>query len=82
MLLLGRQVPVGVPFFRYFEDAGCSHLARTWLIDDAEATAPSAGSKGRAEQEPWSGTDWYVSAPCPLHDRRGLPSLRRRRRPR
>lgn len=60
-LASGFQVPVNVLFFRYFEDEGRSYLARTWLIDDAEATAPSAGSKGRAKQEPWSGTDWYVS---------------------
>ncbi|MGW9451094.1 hypothetical protein [Streptomyces sp. NPDC055632] len=60
-LASGFQVPVNVLFFRYFEDEGRSYLARTWLIDDAEATAPSAGAKARGKQEPWNGTDWYVS---------------------
>lgn len=57
----GFQVPVNVLFFRYFEDAGRSYLARTWLIDETEAVVPSAGAKGRGKQEPWNGTDWYVS---------------------
>ncbi|MFF6832905.1 endonuclease NucS domain-containing protein [Streptomyces sp. NPDC012438] len=60
-LASGFQVPVNVLFFRYFEDEGRSYLARTWLIDDAEAAAPSAGAKARGKQEPWNGTDWYVS---------------------
>ncbi|MFF4896713.1 endonuclease NucS domain-containing protein [Streptomyces sp. NPDC001068] len=60
-LASGFQVPVNVLFFRYFEDEGRSYLARTWLIDEAEAVVPSAGAKGRAKQEPWNGTDWYVS---------------------
>ncbi len=60
-LASGFQVPVNVLFFRYFEDEGRSYLARTWLIDEAEAVVPSAGAKGRGKQEPWNGTDWYVS---------------------
>ncbi|MDG9717359.1 endonuclease NucS domain-containing protein [Streptomyces sp. DH24] len=60
-LATGFQVPVNVLFFRYFEDEGRSYLARTWLIDDSETAAPSAGTKGRGKQEPWNGTDWYVS---------------------
>lgn len=60
-LASGYGVPVNVLFFRYFEDEGRSYLARTWLIDDAETAAPSAGTKGRGKQEPWNGTDWYVS---------------------
>ncbi|MFG2213152.1 endonuclease NucS domain-containing protein [Streptomyces sp. NPDC048638] len=59
-LASGYQVPLNVLFFRYFEDEGRSYLARTWLIDDAEA-AVSTGTKGRTKQEPWNGTDWYVS---------------------
>ncbi|MET8956448.1 endonuclease NucS domain-containing protein [Streptomyces sp. NPDC004533] len=36
-LASGFQVPVNVLFFRYFEDDGRSYLARTWLMDEAEA---------------------------------------------
>ncbi|MEU6484387.1 hypothetical protein [Streptomyces sp. NPDC046887] len=58
----GFQVPVNVLFFRYFEDEGRAYLARTWLIDEAEAAvAPSTDPKARGKQEPWNGTDWYVS---------------------
>ncbi|MFJ5038384.1 endonuclease NucS domain-containing protein [Streptomyces parvulus] len=60
-LATGFQVPVNVLFFRYFEDEGRSYLARTWLIDDAEASAPAQGGKARGKQAPWNGTDWYVS---------------------
>ncbi|MFF8947592.1 endonuclease NucS domain-containing protein [Streptomyces sp. NPDC014940] len=60
-LASGFQVPVNVLFFRYFEDEGRSYLARTWLMDEAEAVVPSAGAKGRGKQEPWNGSDWYVS---------------------
>ncbi|MET7439243.1 endonuclease NucS domain-containing protein [Streptomyces sp. NPDC004082] len=60
-LASGFQVPVNVLFFRYFEDEGRSYLARTWLMDEAETAAPAAGGKGRGKQEPWNGTDWYVS---------------------
>ncbi|MFJ3927957.1 endonuclease NucS domain-containing protein [Streptomyces sp. NPDC090022] len=60
-LASGYQVPVNVLFFRYFEDEGRSYLARTWLMDEAEVVAPAAGTKGRGKQEPWNGTDWYVS---------------------
>ncbi|MFE2233788.1 hypothetical protein ACFXA4_14620 [Streptomyces sp. NPDC059442] len=60
-LASGFQVPVNVLFFRYFEDEGRSYLARTWLIDETEAAAPPAGGKRRGKQEPWNGTDWYVS---------------------
>ncbi|MFF8967798.1 endonuclease NucS domain-containing protein [Streptomyces sp. NPDC014995] len=60
-LASGFQVPVNVLFFRYFEDEGRSYLARTWLMDEVEAVVPSAGATGRGKQEPWNGTDWYVS---------------------
>ncbi|MFB7288583.1 endonuclease NucS domain-containing protein [Actinacidiphila glaucinigra] len=60
-LATGYQVPVNVLFFRYFEDEGRSYLARTWLMDDAEAAAPAAPARARSKQEPWNGTDWYVS---------------------
>ncbi|MFC8277962.1 endonuclease NucS domain-containing protein [Streptomyces sp. NPDC057271] len=60
-LASGYRVPVNVLFFRYFEDEGRSYLARTWLMDEAEAVAPVAGTNGRGKQEPWNGTDWYVS---------------------
>lgn len=60
-LAAGYQVPLNVLFFRHFEDEGRSYLARTWLIDEAEATVAPAGAKARGKQEPWNGTDWYVS---------------------
>ncbi|MEV1025480.1 endonuclease NucS domain-containing protein [Streptomyces sp. NPDC050264] len=60
-LASGYQVPLNVLFFRHFEDEGRAYLARTWLIDDAEAAVAPAGTKRRAKQEPWNGTDWYVS---------------------
>ncbi|MGW9434959.1 endonuclease NucS domain-containing protein [Streptomyces sp. NPDC055607] len=60
-LASGFRVPVNVLFFRYFEDEGRSYLARTWLIDDVETAAPATGTKARGKQEPWNGTDWYVS---------------------
>ncbi|MCF6521641.1 endonuclease NucS domain-containing protein [Streptomyces sp. JJ36] len=60
-LASGYQVPVNVLFFRYFEDEGRSYLARTWLLDETEAALPPAGPKQRGKQEPWNGTDWYVS---------------------
>lgn len=60
-LASGYGVPVNVLFFRYFEDEGRSYLARTWLIDEAEDVVPAPGTKGRGKQEPWNGTDWYVS---------------------
>ncbi|MFF2928074.1 endonuclease NucS domain-containing protein [Streptomyces celluloflavus] len=60
-LASGYGVPVNVLFFRYFEDEGRSYLARTWLIDDAEAVATPTGTKRRGKQEPCNGTDWYVS---------------------
>ncbi|WP_437048358.1 endonuclease NucS domain-containing protein [Streptomyces sp. enrichment culture] len=60
-LASGFQVPVNVLFFRYFEDEGRSYLARTWLMDEAEAVVPSSGARGRGKQEPWNGADWYVS---------------------
>lgn len=53
-------VPVNVVFFRHFEDQGTSYLARTWLVDEEQATTSSAG-KTRKSQEPWNGQDWYVS---------------------
>jgi Endonuclease NucS len=60
-LVSGYQVPINVLFFRYFEDKEHSYLARVWLIDEAETAVPPAGVKGRGKQEPWNGTDWYVS---------------------
>ncbi|NED11582.1 endonuclease NucS domain-containing protein [Streptomyces sp. SID9124] len=60
-LASGYQVPLNVLFFRYFEDEGRSYLARTWLIDDADAAVAPAGTTRRAKQELWNGTDWYVS---------------------
>ncbi|MBV2356445.1 DUF91 domain-containing protein [Streptomyces sp. J2-1] len=60
-LASGYQVPLNVLFFRYFEDEGRSYLARTWLIDDADASVAPVGTTRRAKQELWNGTDWYVS---------------------
>lgn len=58
-LATGYGVPINVLFFRYFVDEGRSYLARTWLLDDVEDSAPSPGKKGREKQEPWNGTDWF-----------------------
>ncbi|MFJ3422215.1 endonuclease NucS domain-containing protein [Streptomyces sp. NPDC086082] len=60
-LASGYQVPLNVLFFRHFADEGRSYLARTWLIDEAETAAAPSGSKTRGKQEPWNGSDWYVS---------------------
>ncbi|MEV4996948.1 endonuclease NucS domain-containing protein [Streptomyces niveus] len=60
-LAAGYQVPLNVLFFRHFEDEGRSYLARTWLIDETETAVTPAGAKSRRKQEPWNGTDWYVS---------------------
>jgi hypothetical protein len=60
-LASGYQVPLNVLFFRHFEDEGRSYLARTWLIDDVEAAAAPTRTRARGKQEPWNGTDWYVS---------------------
>ncbi|MBO7940312.1 DUF91 domain-containing protein [Streptomyces sp. S9] len=60
-LASGFQVPVNVLFFRYFEDEGRSYLARSWLMDEAETALPSTAGQGRGKQEPWNGSDWYVS---------------------
>ncbi|MEV6995616.1 endonuclease NucS domain-containing protein [Streptomyces sp. NPDC093228] len=48
-LASGFQVPVNVLFFRYFEDEGRAYLARTWLIDEAEARGPFGRSDGTRE---------------------------------
>ncbi|PAP75292.1 endonuclease NucS domain-containing protein [Rubrivirga marina] len=56
-------VPVNAVFFRYFEENGHEYLARTWLIDPSEAEArpgPVRATKAK-KQEPWNGTDFYVS---------------------
>jgi hypothetical protein len=52
-------VPINVVFFRHFEDAGHSYVARTWLVDD-ERTPSSKKAMSRTK-EPWNGRDWYVS---------------------
>lgn len=51
------DVPVNVVFFRYFEDAGRSYVARTWLVDDEREPV----SRKRSGKETWNGRDWYVS---------------------
>lgn len=45
------DVPVNVVFFRHFEDQGASYLARTWLVDQEQATTAAAG-KARKSREP------------------------------
>ena len=57
--LIGFDVPINVMFFRYFEDGGSRYLARTWLVDDKQASA-KGGKKSRTREQ-WNGTDWYVS---------------------
>jgi hypothetical protein len=60
-LATGYQVPVNVVFFRYFEDEDRSYLARTWLMEETEMAASAATAKARGKQQPWNGTDWFVS---------------------
>lgn len=54
-------VPVNVAFFRYFVDEGRSYLARTWLLNDVQVTAPAGKRRDGGSKEPWNGQDWYVS---------------------
>lgn len=59
--LAGRNIPINVVFFRFFEDEGRSYLARSWLLDEARVAAKLA-SKGRSgSTEVWNEQDWYVS---------------------
>jgi hypothetical protein len=53
---------VNVVFFRYYEDGDRAYLARTWLLDAAQAVGATAPGRRRGgSKEPWNGTDWYVS---------------------
>ena len=53
-------VPINVLFFTYYEDAGHKYIARTWMIDEAQAKTRKASS-GSAKKETWNGHDWYVN---------------------
>lgn len=52
-------VPINVVFFRHFEDAGNSYLARSWLVDEERRS--SAKNTASRTKEQWNGVDWYVS---------------------
>lgn len=56
------SVPINAVFFRYFKEGKSEYLARTWLIDPAEAEAKASTSGGQKKgKEPWNGTDFYVA---------------------
>lgn len=52
-------VPLNAVFFRYFDDGGHQYLARSWLLDPAEAEANTSRATGK--KEPWNGRDFYIS---------------------
>jgi hypothetical protein len=54
-------VPINAVSFRCFRDGDRQYLARTWLIDPAEAEAKKATGAARAGREQWNGRDFYVS---------------------
>jgi hypothetical protein len=57
------DIPLNVVFFRYFRDGSSEYLARSWLIDPAEAEERSRSSRRRrTPQDTWNGTDFYFSA--------------------
>lgn len=59
--LAGVNVPINVVFFRYFNDDGRAHLARTWLLDENLSTAKGAVKRRAGSKEVWNEQDWYVS---------------------
>jgi hypothetical protein len=54
--LSGSEVPINAVFFRYLADDGREYLARSWLIDPAQAEVRAA-----RKRRPWNGRDFYVS---------------------
>lgn len=52
-------VPINAVFFRYFADGDVDYLARTWLIEPAEAEAHKPRSGSASKVRPWNGTDYY-----------------------
>lgn len=55
-------VPINVVFFRHFQDAGSTYLARTWLVEqDAQSTTSGTTNRTAKSREPWNNQDWYVS---------------------
>jgi hypothetical protein len=57
--LVGYDVPINVVFFRHFDDAGHSYVARSWLVD--EERAATAKKESSRTKEPWNNRDWYIS---------------------
>lgn len=55
------NVPVNVVFFRHFDDAGASYLARTWLVSQGAEETSRTTPKAQRTREPWNGRDWYVA---------------------
>ena len=54
-------VPVNAVFFSYLEDDGRRYLARSWLADTDEQSAPATSTAKKSKRAPWNGRDWYVS---------------------
>jgi hypothetical protein len=52
-------VPINAVFFGYFRDGTAEYLARSWLRAPSDTERRPVGSK--RVQEPWNGTDFYVS---------------------
>ena len=52
-------VPINAVFFRHFAYEGREYLARTWLLDPAEADSKAA-RPSRSKMRPWNGRDFYV----------------------
>ena len=57
-----HDLPLNVVFFQYFKDGSSEYLARSWLIDPAEAETRAKAVSPRRSQEPWNGQDFYYSA--------------------
>lgn len=53
-------VPLNVLFFRHFVDSDRRYLARTWLVEPAQAELQSRAAS-KAGVEPWNGVDYYVA---------------------
>lgn len=55
-------VPINALFFRYFRVGGAEFLARTWLIDPAEAEVRSERAPASPRvQGKWNGRDYFVN---------------------
>lgn len=56
----GYGVPINAVFFRYFTDDDRAYLTRSWLMPPVQLEGSAPGPGGH-KQQPWNGTDFYVS---------------------